>query len=203
MLLNLEVDSPTAVSYLNEVAELFDNPSIREEVERLLDFIPGVDDETNVKDAVLTCLTAVYDEVENLFDMLAAIGSLRHICCSREPRRATRTTTTPSTVMVNGKELSSDPAESPLPLIEENIRLAETIAASLKQKDKEDLERKEKSTAATMAALFEEENKRLREWKALSKKSNDEITVDMAAILENLKLSLTGNHPSPSVPQLD
>ena len=96
MLLNLEDDSPTAVSYLNEVADLFDNPSIREEVERLLVFMPEVDDETNVKDTVLTCLTEVYDEVENLFDMLAAIGSLRHICCSREPRRATRKTTMPS-----------------------------------------------------------------------------------------------------------
>ena len=36
--------------------------------------------------------------------------------------------------MVNGKELSSDPAESSLQLVEENIRLAEAIPTSLKQK---------------------------------------------------------------------
>ncbi|KAI0539725.1 hypothetical protein GGR58DRAFT_499958 [Xylaria digitata] len=125
----LEMDSKEVELYLLELANTFDIPSIWGEVQALEEFKAQLKRETT-EESVGACHQALRGEIESLYDMLPAIGTLRRIYASK----------------ASPERVQLPPAAA---LVEENAKLGDRIAESLrvtaKEKFREEKSKEEKS----------------------------------------------------------
>ncbi|KAG8158935.1 hypothetical protein KVR01_011378 [Diaporthe batatas] len=180
LIVSLQLDTPSTISYLHDLDRIFDMEALKDDIQHLSVPFTNLEEETPAQYFV----DIIYNEIEDLYDISPGIASLRHLCNYKEPRLIKRR----SSSVTSAEDFAVERLERNAELIEENLQLSAAIAASLRQKEKE--ERKEKSTEDTMASLFEQEIMRLQEWKR-NLKVEVGLPREISSILLELQRSLS------------
>ncbi|KAF4974111.1 hypothetical protein FZEAL_8949 [Fusarium zealandicum] len=129
-----------------------------------------------------TYATNMYEEIERLFDLLPAVGSLRTLCCVASAANW------PTAPRVSRRE--AEKSLKPNNLAASTLRAAEGLTAALQEKGREERLQKDKSLADHVASLFAHETERLAEWTRM--RPAVAMGKDVSDILSRINRSLQG-----------
>ncbi|KAM5342199.1 hypothetical protein ACJ41O_015230 [Fusarium nematophilum] len=136
---------------------------------------------------IFRCVTRIYEEIENLYELLPAIGTIRNTCCSlseQEQKDPERQSQEDSSWLGNVFE---EPVDQSL-LAKETLQLAQSLTLFLRLQGKEGLRSKAEGPTDDIVPRLRKDVKRLEQWKESSAKRP--MNQDIARLLLEMGRSM-------------